>query len=661
MKPATIEKDANPETWKYYMALAVILLLSFIVYFPILKNGFVWDDEYYIINNTLIKDLSWKGIKAIFTNFSSDNYAPLTDLINTLQYKISGLSPAAFHFGSLIFHLLNVALVFWFIRLVCNNWIMAAITALFFGIHPMQVESVAWASGGSNLFCAAFFLGSLVAYLYYLGKNLKRYLFIALLFFFLSLLTKAVAVVLPVLLLLIDFYKDRKITIRNLLEKSPFFILSLGAGILSLLLKYQVFSITDVSVFSFSQRVIFASYGFITYLFKLLFPFNLSAYYPYPIKSGANIPIQYYACILLFFGLIVYVIYSLRFSKKIFLGMGFFAVNIFIVLQLLPVGNAFMADRYIYIPSIGIFYLAGEGFNLFWNKKPKMAALLLLGVFTLFFSVKTYARCGVWKTDMALWNSVIGQYENVPVAYYNRGNLFMNEQRNNEAIADFTKAIELNPKYAMAYNNRGSLLMNENRKDEALSDFNKSIELDPGYANVYYNRGNLFLNDKRNEEAMNDFNKAIELDPGFVEPYIMRGTLFKYQKRNDEALNDFNKAIELKPGYAVVYYNRGILFMTEKRNDEAIIDFTKAIELKPDYVKAYYNRGVLLSNKKKYEEAISNFTNAIALKTDYADAYFNRGLAQFYSGKKDAACEDLNKAAGLGHKLAADAISQICK
>jgi tetratricopeptide (TPR) repeat protein/uncharacterized membrane protein len=538
---------------------------------------------------------------------------------------------------------------------------MAAITALFFGIHPMQVESVAWASGGSNLFCAAFFLGSLVSYLYYLRKNLKRYLFISLLFFILSLITKAVTVVLPVVLLLIDYYKDRKITIKVLLEKSPFLMLSFGAGILSLLLKYQVFSIADVSVFSFPQRIIFAPYGFITYLFKLFFPFNLSAYYPYPVKSSVNIPIQYYACILLFFGLVAYVIHSLRFSKKIFLGMGFFAVTIFIVLQLLPVGNAFMADRYIYIPSIGIFYLSGEGFNFLWNKKPKLAAILLLSVFTIFFSVKTYARCGVWENDMTLWNSVISQYETIPIAYYNRGNLFMNEKRNDEAINDFSKAIELKPDYAMAYNNRGTIFLNENRKDEALNDFNKSIELEPGYANVYYNRGNLFLNEKRNEEAMNDFNKAIELDPGFVEPYIMRGTLFKYQKRNDDALSDFNKAIELKPGYAIAYYNRGVLLMNGNRIEEAMNDFNKAIELKPDYVKAYYNLGILLSNKKRYEEAISNFTNAITLKTDHAEAYYNRGLAEFYYGKKDAACEDLKKAASLGHKPAADALSQICK
>ena len=578
-KLPTVAKEANTERWKYYVPLSIILLLSFIAYFPALKNGFVWDDEYYIINNNLIKNLSWTSIKVIFLNFSSDNYAPLTDLINAVQYKISGLSPAAFHVGSLVFHLLNVALVFWFIKLLCSRWDMAAITALFFGIHPMQVESVAWASGGSNLFCAAFFLGSLVAYLYYLRHSLKRYLVISLLFFILSLLTKAVAVVLPVILLLIDYYKGRKITIKILLEKSPFLILSLGAGILSLLLKYQVVSISNVSVFSFPQRIIFAPYGFITYLYKLLFPLNLCAYYPYPIKNGVNIPIQYYAYILFFLGLTAYVIYSLRFSKKIFFAIGFFAVNIFLVLQLFPVGDAFIADRYIYIPSIGIFYLAGEAFNLFWSKKLKLASLLLLGIFTVFFSVKTYSRCGVWENNITLWNDVISQYKTVAIAYYNRGNLFMNEKRIDEAIIDFNKAIEMNPNFARAYNNRGSLFMDKKRNDEALNDFNKSIELEPGYANVYYNRGTLFMNEKRNDEAIIDFNRAIELNPNNVKAYYNRGTLLMDEKRNDDAINDFNKVIELEPGYANAYYNRGLVEFYSGKKDAACMDMKKAASL----------------------------------------------------------------------------------
>lgn len=731
------ENERNPrnnvravdiDRWKIYSSLGIIILISIIAYLPVLKNGFTWDDDSYIINNNLIKDLSWKSITAIFSNFNSDNYAPVTDLINAVYYKINELNPFVFHFGSLVFHLLNVVLVFWFIKLLCGRWEIAAITAVFFGNHPMQVESVAWAAGGSNLFCTTFFLGSIVAYLYYLRGNLKRYLYISLMFFILSLLSKAVAVMLPIILLLIDYYKNGRITKKSILEKFPFLLLSLGAGILSLVLKNQSGSVGDLTVIPFPDRFVFASYAFISYLFKLLFPLNLSAFYPYPMnRGGVYIPIHYYAYLICFLGL-AYIVYSHRTSRKIIFGMGFFTVTVLLLLQLLPVGGAIMAERYSYIPFIGIFYLAGEGFTLLWNTKLKLAAIILLSTFTVLFSVKTYARCGVWKNDLTLWNDVIDQYKTIDVAYINRGAYFVNKKRNAEAINDFNKAIELNSRNADAYCNRGVLFMNEKRNDEAINDFNKVLELKPHYAKAYCNRGTVFMNENNNDKAINDFNKAIELKPDLAEAYNNRGNVFVSEKRNADALNGFNKAIELKSDYAEAYYNRGIvfvnegrtaeaisnfnkaiefnqnyanaynnrgiifvnqkripeaindftraielkpdyaeaynnrgyIFVNEKRSDEAISDFNKAIELKPDYLSAYNNKASVCFDVKRYDEAVSVYTKVIALKSDYAPAFYKRGLAEFYSGKKAAACDDMNHAAGLGYKQALDVLSKIC-
>ena len=648
------------ERWKYYVTLAIILLLSFILYYPTLKNGFVWDDEVYIINNNLIKDLSWESIKAIFNNFSSDNYAPITDLINAVQFRISGLSPAAFHFGSLVFHLLNGILVFWFIKLLSGNWNIAVITSLLFAIHPMQVESVAWASGGSNLYYAAFFLGSLVAYLYYLQQNLKRYLVISLMFFILSLTSKAVAVVLPVVLLLIDNYKDRKITIKLFLEKSPFFILSIGMGILTLVLKNNVGNVQDITLFSFPQQIIFACYGFITYLFKLFLPLNLSAYYPYP-TNGIDIPIQFYKYLFFVLGLTAYIIYSHRFSKKIIFGMGFFALTVFLVLQLLPVGGAIMADRYCYIPSIGIFYLTGEGLNLLWNKKLKYFVIILLSAFTIFFFVKTYTRCSIWRNDITLWNDVINRYKTIPIAYYNRGDAFMDGGKYNQAIDDYSKAIALKPNYTKAYYARGTLFMRNKKFDQAEYDFNKALELNPNYSEVYFNRGILYMNGKKFDKALDDFNKSLTLNPNYVEAYINRGIVFMNENKYDEALNDFSKAITLNPNYIEAYINRGSVFMNSKKYDQALNDFSRAITLNPNSPEAYFNRGVIFFNEKNYEQAISNYSKAIEINASDAVAFYFRGWAEYYLGKKEPACLDFKQAANLGYKLATDALLQLCK
>lgn len=686
-------KAGDPERRKYWLALAVIVLISFIASLPVLHNGFLaWDDEGYITKNPLIYSIN---LKEIFSQNVMGNYHPVTMLVLALEYHFFGLNATGYHAVSLLIHLLNVVLVFQAVYLLSEKAGVALVASLLFGIHPVHVESVAWASELKDLLYTFFFLASYIFYLKYLKEQQKKYYLFALLLFSVSLLSKAMAASLPVVLVLTDYFRGRKINIKTMVEKAPFFLLALALGVLAIMAQKISDSNPDMTISTFPQRLVFASYGFFSYLFKLLVPLNLSAYYPYPVKDGADMPIRYYAYVLSFIVLTTCVIYSLRFSGKFFFGIVFFTITIFLVLQLLPVGNAIMADRYSYIPSIGIFYLAGEGFSLLWRKKLRPAALILLSAFTVFFSVTTYARCGVWKNDLTLWNDVIGQYQNIAFAYLNRGVVFKNENRNDEAISDFNKAIELQTGYADAYNNRGVVYMNEKRNNEALSDYNKAITLKPGYAGAYYNRGVLFMNEKRNAEALSDFNKAIELKPGYADAYNNRGNVFKNEKRNAEALSDYNKAITLKPGYAEGYYNRGNVFKNEKRNAEAIRDFNKAIWLKPSYAEAYNNRGNVFYREKRYEEAISDFnktielqpgyaeaynnrgnvfyiqkryeeairdyTKAIAMRTDYAQAYYNRGLAEFYSGKKDAACTDLERAAGSGYQPAADALLQMCK
>ncbi len=498
---------------------------------------------------------------------------------------------------------------------------------------------------------------------------------------------------LPALLILTDYFKGRKINGKTLLEKLPFILLSIGFGIVAVFAQKSA-GATDVVNFSFLQRIVFACYGFITYIIQLFFPLQLSAYYPYPIKSTEDIPILYYLYPVLFAGIMIAVFYSLRITKKFFFGIGFFAVTVFLVLQLLPVGGAVMADRYSYIPSIGIFYLAGEGFTFLMNKKLKTPAFGLLAIFTVFFSVRTYTRCNVWNNDLALWNDVISQYQTVPIAYNNRGHIYLNQEKNDTALNDFNRAIELDPRYANAYNNRGTLYLNENKNDLALKDFDKAIEfmpssegfhigrgnalknanrfdealieydkalsLRPDFAEAFYSRGILFMSQGKNSEAIKEYTKAIELNPNYIEAYLNRGNNFRDNKQFDDALKDYAKVIGLDPNFSLAYFNRGTLYMNRSMNELAQKDFDKAIEVNPGYVQAYHNKGNIFYNEKKYDEAITSFSKAIQIKPDYAVSFYSRALAEYYSGKKDAACLDLKTAVNLGYQAAAAAIPQVC-
>ncbi len=569
-------KEADTESWKYYAALAGIVLISFIAYLPVLHNGLInWDDNVYIINNPLLQSIN---LKEVFSQNIGGNYHPLTILTLAVEYHFFGLNATGYHAFNLLLHVFNIILVFYTIYFLSNKSAVALVASLLFGIHPMHVESVAWAAELKDLLYTFFFLASYIFYLKYL-KDFKRTFYVfALVLFLLSILSKAMAASLPILLILTDYFRGRKLNIKAVLEKAPFFLIAITFGIVAVLAQKSM-GATDVIVFSFPQRIIFACYGFISYLYKFLLPVQLSAYYPYPIKSGEVIPVLYYSFVVFCLALVAFVIYSLRYSKKIFFGIGFFAITVFLVLQLLPVGGTVMADRYSYIPSIGIFYLTGEGVYLLWSKKQKLTALILIGVFTIFFSVKSYDRCKVWEKDITLWNNVISQYQTIPIAYNNRGSALIHENKSTEAINDFNQAIELKPDYSEAYNNRGSVLLNERRYDDAINDFNMVIKLKPNDAKAYINRGVAFKNNNSSEKALNDFKKAIELKPDYFEAYNNRGNVFLKEKRYDEAIKDYNNAIKLKPDYALIYFNRGLAEYYSGKKDAACADLKQADNL----------------------------------------------------------------------------------
>jgi tetratricopeptide (TPR) repeat protein len=397
--------------------------------------------------------------------------------------------------------------------------------------------------------------------------------------FLLSLLSKAMAASLPVVLILTDYFKGRKINARSLLEKVPFFFLAITLGVVAVLAQKSSDAIQDIGFYTFFQRIIFASYGFISYLVKIVSPLKLSAYYPYPVSSGGVMPAIFYTYLFIAVLFFVFIFYSLRFSKKVFMGIGFFTVTVFLVLQLLPVGGAIMADRYGYIPSIGIFYLAGEGFVFLWQKKLKAIPAIVLLAFTVFFSVKTFSQSKLWENDLILWNDVIRQDKSVSKAYYNRGTFLLKNNKIQEALDDFNKTLALAPNYTEAYVNRGNVLRDNKRIEDALKDYNKAIEIKPDFAIAYFNRGTLFMNEKRNVEAFKDLNKAIELKPSYYQAYHNRGNIFTNEKKFEDAIKDYSKAVELKADYSISYYGRGVAQYYTGKKDAACSDMKKAAEL----------------------------------------------------------------------------------
>ncbi len=358
----------------------LILAISFASFLPSLNNGFIGGDDFnYVVRNPLIRDLSWPGIKNIFTSIHLGLYKPLTMLTFALEYHFFKLNPRIYHLTNVILHLLNSLLVFWLILLLSRKAWVSFIVALLFGIHPLHVESVAWVSERKDVLYSLFFLSGIIAYIYSLRNKRRVYHYLTLFLFILTLLVKPMGLTFPFILLLCDYILYIKLDKDNLKRKAVFFVTS-GIFLVFTLVFASEYSSRQPS-FVFFDSIFIANYALLFYLSKIMLPVKLSALYPYPQKNGNLLPLIFLISPLIVLILTRAVILSKRYTRKIIFGSLFFLICVFPVLQLVPTGNAIVADRYAYLSSIGIFYLIAE--FIVWLYQNKLKKTLIINALTV--------------------------------------------------------------------------------------------------------------------------------------------------------------------------------------------------------------------------------------------------------------------------------------
>jgi len=596
------------------LLLCLLLLVTGIAFHSVLKNGFTnWDDHGYVVENPLVKDLSAANLKIIFTNQVMGNYHPFTILSLALDYRLFGMNAPGFHAMSLLFHLLSVALLFLFLlKLTGNTW-PAVIAALLFAIHPMHVESVAWISERKDVGYVFFYLVALLLYLHYLEATRKRYVFYGLVMcsFLISLLFKGQAVTLPLVLLLIDYFKGRNLR-ETWRDKIPLFLVALAFGVVAILAQKESDSIQDIKLYSYWERILFAGNALAGYLWKSVVPAKLSAFYPYPDKTGAAYDWYIYVIPVLIAGLGIVAFLAMKKSKDFAFGCLFFLVNIGLVLQLLPVGNAIMADRYSYLAFTGIFFVAGQYFQKYFLaetaplKKFKAAGILALGIYFIFLVNATVARTRVWHDSGKLFTDVIQKYPNVPIAYNNLGSYYQKQDRLPEAKANFDQAIRIQPDFPDALVNRSDVFRVWGQVDSSVHDCTHAIRINPKVSGAWMNRGIAYAILNKPDSAMRDFNRVLSLDPSSAKAYGNRGNLFDIQGKTDSALADYNHALALDPSYQDVYGNRARSYIKKGRLDDAITDLNTAIRLSPYNAEHYFFLALAYQEKKDWKKAYEN-------------------------------------------------------
>ena len=609
--------------FKYYLA-GSIALITFFVYLTALRNKFVnWDDDVYVWANPYIRSFNMAFFKWVFLDFYVANWHPLTWLSHAADYALWGLNPLGHHLTNIILHAANTYLVVLLIiklldvrneRLIRNELTpftnersiltAAGVTGLLFGLHPVHVESVAWVAERKDLLCALFFLLSLVMYTKYAGGRRReegkhetgwkllftdRNYLLALAFFVLSLLSKPMAVSLPVVLLVLDWYPFQRIysgkTFRSaLVEKMPFAGFALASSIVTILAQKAVGALIATQTIPLSSRMLVAAKSLISYLSKMALPYNLIPFYSYPGPSDISLyHLEYPLSIAVVIGITAACAALMKKQKLWLSSWGYYVVTLLPVLGIVQVGGQAMADRYTYLPSLGPFLIAGLGAAWISEKtdalKKRARIIKALGAIAAVFilvslSYLTVKQIGIWENSIKLWNySIEKTHEREPLSFYSRALAYDEMGQFERAIEDYDRAIALNASFTNAYINRGLDFYETGQLERAIIDFDHAISLNPAHAAAYYNRGLAFDKMGQLDKALADYDQALSLGPYDADAYNNRGRVFSRRGQLDRAIADFDRAISLNPAYSEAYYNRGLVFQRSGQPDKAAQDF----------------------------------------------------------------------------------------
>ena len=525
-----------------YLPLAVIVLAFFMIYSQALNFDLLdWDDYGYIKNNPDVQNFS---IRNFFTSFYGGNYHPLTCITWSVDYYLGGLNGKSYHMTNMLLHVLNIVLMYFFVKFLFERKDIALFTAALFAIHPMHVESVAWVSERKDVLYACFFLLSLIAYLRFIRNDHKKYYLASLVLFILSLLSKSAAVVLPLVLLLIDYFKEKKITTESLLLKLPFFLISILFGVIALKSQQTSMSYGFAPHFPLISRLLIASYGMTHYLLSFVFPFKQSALHPYPVAVGEALPWYFFGSAITIFLIIFCIIYFKKYRKILLFAFGFFFINLLLVIQILPVGKAIVAERYTYLAYPGLAMLLG--YLLFgFSGRSKNIILVSIAAWLIFLSVQTYARLPVWKNSLTIFSDIISTHPEEESGWYNRGLVRFYMKDYKAALEDYNASLALKADNAPALYNRSLVRKEFQDYQGVLDDLNKAIALEPGYIDARKNRGIANAIFKDYQGALNDFSMVLKQYPDDTSTLINRGLIWTTLDKKEKACEDFTKAARL--------------------------------------------------------------------------------------------------------------------
>jgi tetratricopeptide (TPR) repeat protein len=565
------------------MWLAVLATL--LAYLPVAGNQFVeWDDSNHIFGNPHIRSLDLASIKWMFTHFYVGNWIPLTWLSLALDFRVGRLEPWVYHLDNLVLHLLNTALVFGIGRRLMQSILksgkgegeqgpilVAFGTALFFGLHPLHVESVAWAAERKDVLCGLFYLASLRVYLEHALKPRPWKIGLCLGLFLVALMSKPMAISLPFVFLLLDYWPLGRLSKwpkRTLLEKIPFLMVVLGQAWITVTSQFEFKAEVSLKDYPLLPRLMNAAHSAVFYLYHLVFPEGLAAYYPIRLQEVYSLP--YILSVVLVLGLST-LCYLYR--KKIpYLAVTwfFYLVTLAPVMGILQVGHQGAADRFAYLPSLGPLLLAAALLVRLFSGKRKVLIGLALGG-TVLLGGLTWRQVSFWKDTAALWKHVLLCYPNNNyVANHNLGEVFEKEGRLDDALAQYSIVIALDPYIVNAYYGKARIYATQGFLDDSIAEYKVALQVNPKHPPLYSALALVYQKKGMEKEAIEEAQEALRVDPNYAESYANLGRIYREQGKNLDSLGAYQEAWDLEPENAD--YFRGLLAACQRagRPEEAL-------------------------------------------------------------------------------------------
>ncbi|MBA3898755.1 MAG: tetratricopeptide repeat protein [Bacteroidetes bacterium] len=670
--------------------LAGIILLTFAIFYQVANFDFInYDDDVYVYANNDIRDFSLNGIKKIILNPANPEHIkpPLTIISLAINYYFGALNPKGYHTLNLFFHLANILLVFAVMRKFTKQLSLALFVAAFFAIHPFAVEAVSWVSARKEVQYTFFYLIALYFLSDYLNHRKFWQYLLVFCAFVLSFYSKFAAITFPILFLALSFlWFKRKDYFRTIMESLPFFFVSLYAYLESIFTRSQevvqsasitvqsevVSTITSYESFSLLEKAFLGGYTFLQYIIKYIIPLNLRLIYPYPLKPNNLLPPEYYIFTiisLLIIGLTAYFYFKHKWHNNSILNLGliFFFIHISLLLHILPIGGrVVMAERYLYLPQIGLLIILFYSLKYLLGKFPKHQKTWrnLTLAFFAFYVVQTIARVPVWQDSKTMFTDLTQKEPECPLGFNNLAYEYMAENRFQEALHFLDIAIKLDPNYTDALGNIGNCFVQLKQPVQAEVYFTKAIDIDKDFLLGYYNLGLLNFSKGETEKAIEFYKKTLELEPGYFVSLNNLGSIYEELGETEKALNYYNLAIQHNPYFSMAITNRGFLYLSALNDEEmAMKNFDEAIKIDPAYADAYINRAYLKVSQENLYGGIADFTMAVNILQNNTSSQLmlDRAKAFYMTNQAPKACSDLNVAVSKGNLEAKQLQEQICR